>query len=53
VAGVSEDNLFPALDSASISALAQLDEELRLASDERYVDQRPPKRLIINLKHGD
>jgi hypothetical protein len=53
VAGVSEDNLFPALDSASVSALAQLDDELSKASEERYVEQRPPKRLIINLKHGD
>jgi hypothetical protein len=44
--------LFPALDAASVSALAQLDEELSLATEERCVEGRVPKRLIIDLKHG-
>ncbi|KAA1100468.1 hypothetical protein PGTUg99_009173 [Puccinia graminis f. sp. tritici] len=52
VAAVSEDNMFPALDAASVSALAQLDEELSLATEERCVEGRVPKRLIIDLKHG-
>jgi hypothetical protein len=51
VAGVAESNLFPSLDAASVSALAALDEELRLHAEERYVKPPTPKRLIIELVH--
>jgi hypothetical protein len=49
VAAVAEDNCFPELDQASVAALAALDEELRLQSNERYVAPRNVSRLIIQL----
>jgi hypothetical protein len=52
VAAVTKGEMFPELDAASVSALAALDEELRLVEEERYVDTRKPTRLIIQL-HTD
>lgn len=53
VAGVTEEDLFPAMDAASISALEALDEELRLSNTEKYVIRSDPRRIVIHLTHAN
>jgi hypothetical protein len=51
-AAVEEENLLPELDTASIAALAAINEELCLTTQEGYVSQTP-KRLVLDLLCGD
>ncbi|PLW34269.1 hypothetical protein PCANC_17684 [Puccinia coronata f. sp. avenae] len=52
VAAVKEGNLFPELNTSSIAAIAAIDKELRLATEEGYVPENP-KRLVLDLVYGE
>jgi hypothetical protein len=49
VAAISEEGICPPLDQASISAITDMEEELRLAREETYVSKTRPRQLIVNF----
>ncbi|POV96993.1 hypothetical protein PSHT_14828 [Puccinia striiformis] len=51
VAGILDEGIAPALDQASISAMEDINEELRLAIQEGYVPPLKPRRIIVLLTH--
>lgn len=51
VAGILDEGIAPALDQASILAMEEIDEELRLAIQEGYVPPVKPRRIIVLLTH--
>ncbi|POW06619.1 hypothetical protein PSTT_08853 [Puccinia striiformis] len=52
VAGISDEGIAPALDQASISAMEEIDEELRLTIQEGYVPLVKPRCIIVLLTHA-